>query len=334
MLVFLCSDLAGAQCSSVERDDVWYRARQTRTVALMSGERTIVVAGATGSVALPVTLALAAEYDVVALARFSDAEAWRRLEEAGVRCVVADLVTATSFDVPRDVDFVVNFSLVNSGDWGNDLDGNAGGVGALMHHFGDAGAFLHCSSTAVYQPGTEPFTEDSSLGDNHRVWSFMETYSISKIAAEAMARFGARQYGLPTTIARLNVPYGVFGGWPAGHLAMIRAGQPIPLHPDDPNVFNPIHSDDIAAMVPRLLGAASVPATVVNWGGSDRVGIVEWCEYLGELIGVEPTFVETDQTIRGVSIDTSKMERLVGSTTVHWNEGMRRLADDTKAATS
>jgi nucleoside-diphosphate-sugar epimerase len=32
--------------------------------------------------------------------------------------------------------------------------------------------------------------------------------SISKIASESMARFGARQWNLPTVIPRLSVPYG------------------------------------------------------------------------------------------------------------------------------
>jgi UDP-glucuronate 4-epimerase len=41
-----------------------------------------------------------------------------------------------------------------------------------------------------------------------------QTYSISKIAAEAMARSCARRLKLPTTIARLNVPYGDRSGWP------------------------------------------------------------------------------------------------------------------------
>ena len=45
----------------------------------------------------------------------------------------------------------------------------------------------------------------------------METYSIAKIAAEAVARYGARRFELPTTIARLTVPYGDNGGWPAIH---------------------------------------------------------------------------------------------------------------------
>lgn len=292
----------------------------------MLGGKKIVIAGATGSVALPVTRALAQDNEIWAVARFSDAAAREELEQAGVTCVVADLVDGDLSGVPTDPDYLVNFSVMKTGDWGRDLDGNAGGTGALMHHCTGAQAVLHCSSTAVYQPGIGPFTEDAPLGDNHRVWSFLETYSICKIAAESMARFCARQLDIPTTIARLNVPYGAGGGWPAAQLAMIAGGQPIAVRSDDPNVFNPIHSDDIAAMVPKLLDVASVPATVVNWGGVEAVSIQTWCAHLGELIGMEPTFVETDQTIRGVHIDTTLMEQLVGPTTVGWREGMRRVA--------
>jgi len=59
---------------------------------------------------------------------------------------------------------------------------------------------------------------------------------------------------LATTIARLNVPYGDNGGWPAFHLALMQAGLPVPVHPDGPSRFNPIHDDDIIATLPALLG--------------------------------------------------------------------------------
>ena len=104
----------------------------------------------------------------------------------------------------------------------------------------------------------------------------MPTYSISKIAAEAVVRTTCRIFAVPTTIARLNVPYGGNGGWPAFHLEMMLAGRPVPVHPNGPSRFNPIHEDDIVAMVPRLLAAASVPATIVNWGGDEETSIEEW----------------------------------------------------------
>ena len=228
--------------------------------------------------------------------------------------------------MPSDVDYVLNLAVVKSGRWKTDLAANAEAAGLLMAHCRNAKAWLHCSSTGVYQPaGQHPLTETDSLGDNHRV--IMETYSISKIAAETVVRLGARQWDLPVTIARLNVPYGDNGGWPAFHLAMIEAGQPVPIHPDRPNTFNPIHEDDIIRMIPRLLEIASVPATTVNWGGSETASIEEWCALMGETIGRDVSFVETEQTIGSVVIDPTKMHELVGRTEVDWRDGMRRMIE-------
>jgi nucleoside-diphosphate-sugar epimerase len=290
---------------------------------MLSGAR-ILVTGPTGQVALPVTRALAADNEVFGIARFRDAHARSALEAVGVTCIEANLAEGDFAAVPADVDYVLNLAVVKSNRWDVDLAANAEATGLLMAHCRDAKAWLHCSSTGVYQPaGQHPLTEKDALGDNHRV--IMETYSISKIAAETVARLGARQWNLPTTIARLNVPYGDNGGWPAFHLAMIEAGQPVPVHPDRPNLFNPIHEDDIIRMIPRLLEIASVPATTVNWGGSEAASLEEWCTRLGEIVGRDVAFVETDQTIGGVTIDPTKMHELVGHTEVDWRDGMRRM---------
>jgi UDP-glucuronate 4-epimerase len=287
---------------------------------------TIVVTGPTGQVALPVTLALAEQNEVIGLARFRDATARARLEDAGVTCIETNLAAGDFSGVPTAVDYVLNLAVVKSNRWEIDLAANAEAAGLLMAHCQSATAMLHCSSTGVYEPaGLHELAETDALGDNHRV--IMETYSIAKIAAEAVVRTCARLYDLPTTIARLNVPYGDNGGWPAFHLAMVEAGQPVPVHPDRPNRFNPIHEDDIIRTVPALLDAASVPATIVNWGGTEAADLEEWCTYLGELVGREATFVETDATIGGVTIDTTKMVELIGPMQVAWRDGLRRMVD-------
>ena len=153
----------------------------------------------------------------------------------------------------------------------------------------------------------------------------LPTYSISKIAAEAVVRTEARQLGLPTTIARLNVPYGDNGGWPAFHLEMLLAGIPVMVHPDRPNLFNPIHEDDIIASVPGLLAAASVPATIVNWGGDQQVDLEEWVTDLAEMVGIEAAFDITDGTIGGVTVENTRRLELLGPTTVDWRDGIRRM---------
>jgi UDP-glucuronate 4-epimerase len=221
---------------------------------------------------------------------------------------------------------VLNLAVVKSGKWDVDLRGNAEAAGLLMQHCRTAKAFLHCSSTGVYEPaGAHALSEDDPLGDNHRV--IMPTYSISKIAAEAVVRTSARMLGVPTTIARLNVPYGDNGGWPAWHLAMVLAGQPVAIHPDRPNVFNPIHETDIIAMIPGLLAAATVPATIVNWGGDEQVSIEDWTSYMAELVGKDATFQVTDRTIGSVTVDNSRRRELLGPTTVAWKDGFRRMVE-------
>ena len=249
------------------------------------------------------------------------------LEAAGVTCVPIDLFRGDVAALPADADYVLHFAVSKTNNWETDLDANSGGLASLMEHHRGATAFLHCSTTGVYKPdGHRQFAEDGPLGDNHGVWPFLATYSISKIAAEATARWAAKRFDLATTIARLSVPYSDIGGWPAIHLHMMLSGHPVPVHVDAPSVYHPIHQDDIAAMVPRLLKAASVPATTVNWGGSEGVSIEEWCTYLAELTGCEATFAPTRDTIDSVEIDTTRMHELAGPTTVAWRDGMLSMA--------
>ncbi len=286
--------------------------------------KTILITGPTGQVARPVAEALARDNEVIGLARFSDPAQREHLEAVGVTCLPVDLAAGDLSAVPAEVDLVLNLAVVKSGRWEVDLRANAEAAGLLMAHCHRAEAFFHCSSTGVYQhAGAHRLTETDPLGDNHR--AIMPTYSIAKIAAEAVVRTGARIHDLPTTIARLNVPYGDNGGWPAWHLEFMLAGSPVAVHPDRPNLFNPIHEQDIIATLPALVAAAAVPATIVNWGGDEQVALEDWVAYLSELTGVEATLLETDQTIGGVTVDLTRLHELAGHTTVTWKDGFRRM---------
>jgi nucleoside-diphosphate-sugar epimerase len=300
----------------------------------LSGER-ILITGATGSVGGPVAVALAGNNDVTAIARFGDAAARERLEQAGVRCVAVDFERSdfNPKEVPGDYDVALHFAVAKTNDFDRDLAANVEALGFLMARVaGTARAFLHCSSTAVYEPdGHRRFVETDALGDNHRAFGFMPTYSISKIAAEAMARYGARANDLPTTIARLSVPYGDDFGWPLYQMHMLRGGMAIPVHVDAPSEYNPIHIDDIVAQLPALLAAASVPANVVNWAGDDIVSIEDWASYLAGIICLEAKFQPTTQTIASVACDVTKRASITGACTVSWKDGLARMAEQLRA---
>ncbi|HEX7429473.1 MAG TPA: NAD-dependent epimerase/dehydratase family protein [Mycobacterium sp.] len=284
----------------------------------------ILITGPSGQVASPIARALAADNEVWGIARFTDAAARESLEKAGVRCQTINLAAGDFTGLPSDFDYVINLAVAKSGKWDKDLAANAESVGLLMAHCRGAKGFLHCSSAAVYDPpDDEPRTERAALGDNHK--PLFPTYSISKIAGEVVARTMARALDVPTTIGRLNVPYGDNGGWPFYHMEMMLGGIPIPVPPGGPAVYNPIHEDDIIATIPKLLAVASVPATTVNWCGEQTVSLQEWCTYLGSLVGREPVFEESAQALRGNPTDVTRMRELIGGATVDWRDGMRRM---------
>ncbi|MEP1470648.1 MAG: NAD(P)-dependent oxidoreductase [Halieaceae bacterium] len=293
---------------------------------VISGKK-ILITGPTGQVARPVVEAWAPLADVYVLARFSKPEDKADMESLGASCLVADLADPDGLKgLPDDFDYVLNFAVVKSGNFDYDLAANGEGVGRLMLHCRRATAFLHLSSTAVYEyAGHEPLAESAPLGDNHRV--MFPTYSISKIAAETVCKFVAHQFDIPTTIARLSVPYGDNGGWPFFHLLMMEQGIPIDLHPEAPNYYNLLHVDDYLEKLPKLLAAASTDVTTVNFGGSQRTSIEEWCAYLEELTGFSPAFQDDPQAFGSLCIDTTLMEELLGPCQVNWRDGIRRQVE-------
>lgn len=284
----------------------------------------ILLTGPTSQVAFPLARELARDNEVVGLARLSRAEDVERLRAIGVTPLAVDLAKSDALDrVPNDFTYVLNFAVVKSGDFAYDLAANAEAAGRLLAHCRTAKAFLHCSSGGVYQyAGHRPQREDAPLGDNHRV--MFPTYSISKIAAETVVRFAAAQWNVPTVIARFSVPYGDNGGWPLFHLLMMRAGGEIPVHVEQPNVYNPIHEDDYIAQVPKLLAIAGVPAVTINWGGAPA-SIEEWCGYLGEITGLEPRFRPASDALGSLELDLTRMHELIGPAQVSWRDGIRRM---------
>ena len=288
--------------------------------------RKILVTGPTGQVGFPVARALAKNNRVWGVARFSDEAKRKALEGAGVRCVAADFEKGDFSQVPTDFDYVLHFGVFRAAGDDFDLDfrNNAEGTGLLMSHCRKAKAFLHVSSTAVYESaGHAALSETSPLGDNHRV--MMTTYSITKIATEAVVRFAAREFGLPTVICRLCVPYGDNGGWPYYHLLAMKHGAAIQVHTDKPSVYSLIHEDDIIGTIPALLDTASVPANIVNWGGAERVSIEEWTAYIGALTGLVPKLDYTEACLESVIVDDSKLRSIAGPLGMHWKDGIRRM---------
>ena len=186
-----------------------------------------------------------------------------------------------------------------------------------------AGSLNH-NAAAKGIPG-ESVRVETALGDNHR--AMFPTYSIAKIAAECVVRFAAAAFDLPAIIARMSVPYGDNGGWPYFHLLAMQNGEPIAVHPEKPNYYNPLHVDDYIEKVPYLLGATSLNAITTNLGGSQIVALEEWCAHIGQRTGLVPIFKEQTSAFGSLAIDTTLMHSLIGETKVDWRDGIDRMLE-------
>jgi nucleoside-diphosphate-sugar epimerase len=294
---------------------------------VLNGER-ILITGPAGRIAFGLARTLAAENEVWGIARFSDAAARDEVEALGVTTRVVDLGDGEFGDLPTNFTYVLHIAADTGEDYERGLRVNAEGTGRLLSHCRSAKAALVMSTVTVYRPHPDPehpFREGDPIGDAGL--PHPQPYSIVKIAEEAVARYCAREFELPITIARMGAAYGDRGGLPLGHLQNIVNGEPVVAR-WEPLPYSPIHYDDINNQVEALLMAATTPANIVNWCGDVPVTVQEWSAYFGALMGVDVKVAV--EPVPGASLgsvgDTTKRFAITGPCRVDWRDGFRDMA--------
>jgi nucleoside-diphosphate-sugar epimerase len=297
---------------------------------VLTGEK-ILITGPAGQIAFPMAASLVADNEVWGIARFADDASRQRVDGLGVTTRACDLGSGDFGDLPDDFTYVLHLAAYQGPglDYDEAMRVNAEGTGLLLAHCRRAKAALVMSTQSVYKPPEDHlhvFVETDPLGDVNAAHS--PTYSVSKLGQEAVARTCARLFELPVVVARMNASYGPNGGLPAIHLGAILAGQPVVTR-WDPCPYSPIFEDDINDQVEALLGAASVPATIVNWAGDDAVTVQEWCAELEQLTGraAEVVVRPVPGTLRGSIADVSLRRSFTGPCRVGWKEGLRRMVE-------
>lgn len=288
----------------------------------------ILITGLTGNLGGTVAKALAADNELWGLARYTEPGQRAFWDKAGVRTVVGDYAANELSDVPDDFEYVIHMGVNNYAETSEiGMRDNAEGVGLLMHHCRKARAFLHVSTVGVYAQKSDPndvYHEDDPLGGGS-----MAFYTGSKLAGEGAARTMCRVLNLPTVICRMAVQYGHFhlGGMPGVILRWLLSGESVPLRRNWSNRHALISNDDVVRFIEPTLNAATVPATVMNWGGDINVPAVEMVEHLAQLAGVEPRWHECDETqgFPSFPIDPARRISITGPCEVDWRDGLTRL---------
>jgi nucleoside-diphosphate-sugar epimerase len=293
--------------------------------------RKVLVTGAAGLIGLPLVEHLAPDNEVWGIARFTDPAARERVGAAGATTRAVDIAAGELGDLPDDFDHLIHLATYrgDSTDFDAALRTDAEGTGLLLRHCRNARAALVMSAGAVYRRSENPlhlYVEDDPLGEG--MVPTLPAYSISKIAQEAVARSCARVYGLPVVITRMNSAYGPNGGLVTRHLDAIVNDRPLLIGARGTKV-NPIHHHDINVQTEQMLAAASVPATIVNWGGDDVVGPEDWCPYFAELTGKDFDLdaATSGGGYPGAVYDNTKRLSITGRCEISWRNGMRALVE-------
>jgi nucleoside-diphosphate-sugar epimerase len=293
----------------------------------LKGER-ILVTGASGLMGFAIAKALAPDNEVTACARFADAGDAKTLEEAGARIVRFDLASRDLSPLPEAVDVVMHFGTMTAFPttpeeraW--QMEVNTQSTGRLAMRYRDCRAFVYASASVYKFLGAHQLTEDDPYGMSPG----LESYCASKIAAEQLLHFLSREYEIPVVILRINSAYGPRGGSIAGRVDRVRAGEPVIIYPGVENRYSPIFETDFVEKSIASASIASVPPETINLAGSETCSIEQYCAIAGDLCGKEPILVESPEAIPPLWTDPSKMERLLGKTSVSMREGIRRVLD-------
>ena len=300
----------------------------------------ILITGVRGSVGLPLALDLAAENEVWGIARFAEApppedvEAvpWSRasLEAAGITTRAIDLGAGDFDDLPDDFTYVLHLAWQRGplAELEDVLRTNVEGAGLLLQHCRKARAALVMSGMGIYSGQNDPwhaYSETDPVGRG--ATAYAATSPASKLGVEAVARFCARAFDLPTVITRLNTFMGTPDSFPGRHIAAVLAGETT-FAPHDPTPHTPIHIDDMKDPLEALLDAAATPALITNWCGDETVTAQDWVQRASELSGREGRLevrAPAPGSPLGTRADPNRRQSITGPCRTVFDDEYRRL---------
>jgi UDP-glucuronate 4-epimerase len=288
----------------------------------------ILITGASGLFGRPLAHALHPRNTVYALARYSDPAVKAEFEKAGMKVIAADLKTLDPNTLP-EVDYVVHAGaiLASTGSEKNreeTFEINVQATGRLMRRYAKVKGFLYCGSGSCYAyQGQRPLKESDPFGLHNGI----ETYAASKIAAESLVAFLCKDQNTPATIIRIFTMYADNAGTITRRVDMVAEGKTVPVYPDGENHMNPLYVADGVRMCEKALTLAAVPATIVNFAGSETMSVQQFCSYAGELVGKEAKFREDPKAYYPIWPDVTRMHELLGRCEFGVKDGVRRILE-------
>jgi len=258
---------------------------------------------------------------VIAVSRFGDAAARRRLEDAGVRTVAADLLNDDELQALPDAENVIHMAAMKFGTSGSEhltWAMNTYLPGRVGERYRDA-RIVAFSSGNVY-----PLVPLASTGatEDHPIEPIGE-YGQSVLGRERIFAYVSHRYGTRVAAIRLNYAIDLRYGVLVDIATAVRDGEPIDLSMGHVNVVWQGYANEVTL---RALHHASAPPTAINLTGPEIVSVRRLAHWFGERLGREPVLVGEEQTSALLN-DASRCHALFGYPDISLLEMVDMVAD-------
>ncbi|MFV0254033.1 MAG: NAD-dependent epimerase/dehydratase family protein [Beutenbergiaceae bacterium] len=259
------------------------------------------------------------------IARFSDGQLARQLQEHGVNPVVADLTDDAALATLPEVEnhiYMVGHKFGTTGNEHHTWMMNSYLPGRLAQRYRDARTVMY--STLLVYPMAPVAAGGSREQDPVGPWG---EYAASCVGRERVFEHFARANGTPLTVFRLGYSIETRYGVLAEIAAAVHDQQPIDLSMGHASV---IWQGDVAEYTLRSLIVADTPPAYLNITGPEIVPIRWLAERFGERFGIDPTFVGQEQPTAYV-LDGSRAHQLFGYPRIPLLDMIDRVAGWTSA---
>jgi len=226
---------------------------------------------------------------VYAVSRFGDKQVRRRIEEAGVRVVEADLLDESAYGSLPEASNVFYLAGMKFGAAGNQPLTWAMNVymPALVARRYRQSRIVALSTGNVY-----PFTAVPGGGSRETdPPAPVGEYAQSCLGRERMFQHFSQQFGTPVTLIRLNYANELRYGILVDLTLKILHEEPIDV---TMGAVNLIWQGDANGYIIRAMSIAKSPPVILNVTGPETIRIRDLAARIGRVLGREPRFVSQE----------------------------------------
>ncbi len=232
---------------------------------------------------------------VIGVSRFSNAEARRELEEAGVETISCDLLNDSALQelpVAANVIYMAGNKFGTTGREHFTWAMNAYLPGRVAEHYKDSRIVVFSSgniypfASVLQGGGADEKTSPEPIGE----------YAQSCLGRERIFEYHAHKNGTPMAMYRLNYAIDMRYGVLLELARAVREQRPVDVTMGHANV---IWQGDANSVALRCLTICSTPPSVLNVTGPETLSIRWAAEQFAERFGVEPIFAgaESDHAL-------------------------------------